>query len=154
MNLLSISLSDKDAMDRLAKAVLSTGTDTKKKSTKTTKKEVKVTKKEAKADKKAAKAVVSKSKTPEVKTEEPKFSDVTAKGITKPAVDESKKVIKQDTKSKLNDKALKAFTTSSARVLDGAERFAKSQNKKNTEYIVNNLKKSIETAQKMLDSIQ
>lgn len=147
-------LSDKDAMDRLAKAVLSTGTDTKKKSTKTTKKEVKVTKKEAKADKKAAKAVVSKSKTPEVKTEEPKFSDVTAKGITKPAVDESKKVIKQDTKSKLNDKALKAFTTSSARVLDGAERFAKSQNKKNTEYLVNNLKKSIETAQKMLDSIQ
>lgn len=154
-------LSDKDAMDRLAKAVLSTGTDTKKKSTKTTKKEVKATKKETKTDKKAVKTVVSKGKTPEVKTEEPKvkaeepkFSDVTAKGITKPAVDESKKVIKQDTKSKLNDKALKAFTTSSARVLDGAERFAKSQNKKNTEYLVNNLKRSIETAQKMLDSIQ
>ena len=147
-------LSDKDAMDRLAKAVLSTGTDTKKKSTKTTKKEVKATKKETKTDKKAVKTVVSKGKTPEVKAEEPKFSDVTAKGITKPAVDESKKVIKQDTKSKLNDKALKAFTTSSARVIDGAERFAKSQNKKNTEYLVNNLKKSIETAQKMLDSIQ
>ena len=147
-------LSDKDAMDRLAKAVLSTGTDTKKKSTKTTKKEVKATKKEAKTDKKAVKTVVSKGKTPEVRAEEPKFSDVTAKGITKPAVDESKKVIKQDTKSKLNDKALKVFTTSSARVLDGAERFAKSQNKKNTEYLVNNLKKSIETAQKMLDSIQ
>ena len=147
-------LSDKDAMDRLAKAVLSTGTDTKKKSTKTTKKEVKATKKEAKTDKKAVKTVVSKGKTPEVKTEEPKFSDVTAKGITEPAVDESKKIIKKDTKSKFNDKALKVFTTSSARVLDGAERFAKSQNKKNTEYLVNNLKKSIETAQKMLDSIQ
>lgn len=137
-------LSDEDAMDRLTEAVLDTGTK----------------KKAAKADKKKNKSAESKSKVtktnaeePKV-TEEPQFSDVTAKGITKPAVDESKKVIKKTSKSKFNAKALKTFTTSSAKVLDGAERFAKSQNKKNTEYLVNNLRKSIETAQKMLDSIQ
>lgn len=144
------TLSDADALDKLAKAVLTTYTknkNNKKKSTKATGKKVKTTKKEPKP-------VESKSKATKKEVDEYKFSDVIAKGITKPAVDESKKVIKQDTKSKFNDKALKAFTTSSARVLDGAERFAKSQNKKNTEYLVNNLKKSIETAQKMLDSIQ
>lgn len=131
-------LSGEDALSKLAEAVLHT--ETKKRLTKPV---------ESKS--KAAKVKTDK---PETKAVEPKFLDVTAKGITKPAVDESKKVIKQNTKSKFNDKALKAFTTSSARVIDGAERFAKSQNKKNTEYLVNNLKKSIETAQKMLDSIQ
>ena len=131
-------LSGEDTLSRLAEAVLHI--ENKKRSTKSV---------ESKS--KAAKVKTDK---PETKAVEPKFLDVTAKGITKPAVDESKKVIKQNTKSKFNDKALKAFTTSSARVLDGAERFAKSQNKKNTEYLVNNLKKSIETAQKMLDSIQ
>lgn len=84
------------------------------------------------------------------KVEAPKFSDVSAKGIKKPVADEDMKAVKRE----LDTKALKGFTTSSERVLDGAERFAKSQNKKNTEYLVNNLKKSIETAQKMLDSIQ
>lgn len=131
-------LSGEDALSKLAEAVLHT--ETKKRLTKPV---------ESKS--KAAKVKTDK---PETKAVEPKFLDVTAKGITKPAVDESKKVIKQNTKSKFNDKALKAFTTSSARVIDGAERFAKSQNKKNTKYLVNNLKKSIETAQKMLDSIQ
>lgn len=131
-------LSGEDTLSRLAEAVLHI--ENKKRSTKSV---------ESKS--KAAKVKTDK---PEAKAVEPKFLDVTAKGITKPAVDESKKYSKQDTKSKFNDKALKAFTTSSARVLEGAERFAKSQNKKNTEYLVNNLKKSIETAQKMLDSIQ
>lgn len=84
------------------------------------------------------------------KVETPKFSDVSAKGIKKPVVDEDMKAVKKE----LDTKDIKGFTTSSERVLNGVERFAKSQNKKNTEYLVNNLKKSIETAQKMLDSIQ
>lgn len=96
------------------------------------------------------KKVATKTSKKASKVETPKFSNVSAKGIKKPVADEDMKAVKKE----LDTKALKGFTTSSERVLDGAERFAKSQNKKNTEYLVNNLKKSIETAQKMLDSIQ
>lgn len=96
------------------------------------------------------KKVATKTSKKASKVETPKFSNVSAKGIKKPVADEDMKVVKKE----LDTKALKGFTTSSERVLNGAERFAKSQNKKNTEYLVNNLKKSIETAQKMLDSIQ
>ena len=40
------------------------------------------------------------------------------------------------------------------KVKDGAERYQHSQNKKNTEFLRNNLKKTIETAQKLLDALE
>lgn len=92
----------------------------------------------------------------------PKFSSLSTECITAPVVDESKTVVrtkdttKEDIKvaKKINEAAIKGFKTGSERVLDGLNRFETSQNKKNTEYLVNNLKKSIAAAQKILDSIQ
>ena len=50
--------------------------------------------------------------------------------------------------------SLKSLSTAMDKVKDGAERYQHSQNKKNTEFLRNNLKKTIETAQKLLDALE
>lgn len=151
---------DKVASTKRTKATKETKATKAAKEVKDLKKDIEVLEKEVGVSKKETstkgtkpvkeKKVATKTSKKVSKVETPKFSDVSAKGIKKPVADEDMKAVKKE----LDTKALKGFTTSSERVLNGAERFAKSQNKKNTEYLVNNLKKSIETAQKMLDSIQ
>ena len=135
-------LKDEDAMIKLTEAVLSTDAETKK-TAKADKKKTKITKKSA--DKKSKKAAG-------VETKNTEFKEITTAGIDKPMVDVSKTVVKKKTVIKEN--LVHNFEVGSTRVLDGVARYEKSQNKKNTEYLVNNLKKSIEAAQKMLDSIQ
>lgn len=50
-------------------------------------------------------------------------------------------------------RSLKSLGTAMDKVKDGAERYQHSQNKKNTEFLRNNLKKTIETAQRLLDAL-
>lgn len=95
-----------------------------------------------------------------VKDDEVLFSDVIAEGIDKPSVDESKKEIKKTvkkdnkTRKEIKEDLIKSFTVGSTRVLDGFDRFSKSQNKSNTEFLKNNLNKTIKAAEKILDSLK
>lgn len=153
-------LSDKDAMDRLAEAVLGAGTDTEKKEAPADETKVPVEWEELEGVDCMDKPVVDEEKT-EVKTPKKKATAKATKSKDTKKVEKStaeKKTAtakKTKVKSKsLNSKDVERLNKAIGRVTAGLERYAKSSNKKNTEFLKNNLNKTIAAARKLIDSME
>jgi hypothetical protein len=120
--------------------------------------EIKSKKSEEKA-KEATKAV-DKPKKARVKKSEPKFTEFTGTGLAVPVADkEKKKTVVKETKTEkklknISDAQMSQLGSVVKSVNEAAEKFNKSNNKKNTASLESRLKNTIKIAQKMLDSIQ
>lgn len=153
-------LSGKDAMDRLAEAVLSADTDTEKKETPADEIKIPVEWEELEGVDCMEKPVVDEEKT-EVKTVKKKATTKATKSkdtkkVEKSTADkkkESAKTVKAKSKS-LKGKDVERLNKAIGSVTAGLERYAKSSNKKNTEFLRNNLNKTIAAAKKLIDSME
>ena len=148
-------LSDEDAMDRLAEAVLSEGTEPKEKETQADEIKVPVEWEELEGVDCMDKPVVDEEKT-EVKTPKKKAKSKDTKKTEKSTAEKKAATTKATkTKSKaLNSKDVERLNKAIGSVTTGLERYAKSSNKKNTEFLRNNLNKTIAAAKKLIDSME
>lgn len=78
------------------------------------------------------------------------LKSVKAKGIKKPAIDESK----TRQKVTISDKTVSKFMTQSDKVADGISRFNSSNNKKNTEFLKNNINRTIDLLNSILSEMK
>ena len=119
--------------------------------------EKKETKKEKKAPvEKKGNAAKKKTSADKKKADTVKKERVAVKKKTDTHEERTVTVIEKKKAAELAAKmhSLKRLGTAMDKVKDGAERYQHSQNKKNTEFLRNNLKKTIETAQKLLDALE
>lgn len=119
--------------------------------------EKKETKKEKKAPvEKKGNAAKKKTSTDKKKADTVKKERVAVKKKTDTHEERTVTAIEKKKAAELAAKmrSLKSLGTAMDKVKDGAERYQHSQNKKNTEFLRNNLKKTIETAQKLLDALE
>ena len=140
----------KDAKDKVAEAVLSAGTEPKEKETPADEIKVPVEWEELEGVDCMDKPVVDEEKT-EVKTPKKKAKSKDTKKTEKPKAE--KKTTKTKSKA-LNSKDVERLNKAIGSVTTGLERYAKSSNKKNTEFLRNNLNKTIAAAKKLIDSME
>lgn len=140
----------KDAKDKLAEAVLSAGTEPKEKETPADEIKVPVEWEELEGVDCMDKPVVDEEKT-EVKTPKKKAKSKDTKKTEKSTAE--KKTAKTKSKA-LNSKDVERLNKAIGSVTTGLERYAKSSNKKNTEFLRNNLNKTIAAAKKLIDSME
>lgn len=145
----------KDAKDKVAEAVLSADTEPKEKETPADEIKVPVEWEELEGVDCMDKPVVDEEKT-EVKTPKKKAKSKDNKKTEKSTA-EKKKASAKTTKTKskvLNSKDVERLNKAIGSVTTGLERYAKSSNKKNTEFLRNNLNKTITAAKKLIDSME
>ena len=145
----------KDAKDKVAEAVLSAGTEPKDKETPADEIKVPVEWEELEGVDCMDKPVVDEEKT-EVKTPKKKAKSKGTKKTEKSTAEKKTATTKTTkTKSKdLNSKDVERLNKAIGSVTTGLERYAKSSNKKNTEFLRNNLNKTIAAAKKLIDSME
>lgn len=145
----------KDTKDKVAETVLSAGTEPKEKETPADEIKVPVEWEELEGIDCMDKPVVDEEKT-EVKTPKKKAKSKDTKKTEKSTADKKKASAKTTkTKSKaLNSKDVERLNKAIGSVTTGLERYAKSSNKKNTEFLRNNLNKTIAAAKKLIDSME
>jgi hypothetical protein len=94
------------------------------------------------------------------KTSEPEFTEFTGTGLTAPVADKAKKkttvkAVKPEKKLKnISEVQLSRLNSAVISVSEAAEKFNKSNNKKNTASLESRLNNTIKLAQKILDSIK
>lgn len=140
----------KDAKDKVAEAVLSAGTEPKEKETPADEIKIPVEWEELEGVDCMDKPVVDEEKT-EVKTPKKKAKSKDTKKTEKSTAE--KKTTKTKSKA-LNSKDVERLNKAIGSVTVGLERYAKSSNKKNTEFLRNNLNKTIAAAKKLIDSME